>query len=75
MEKQCPICAGRGKILKDCPYCRATTSHEFQNQSFGKCKACSDTGCFEDICFNCHGTGVVEADQRLPIRERIKKIS
>lgn len=53
----CPHCAGSGKYLINCPYCRETDTFEHDDLTPGECIACRNSGYIEISCPFCHGTG------------------
>lgn len=60
MSSKCPACNGSGFNTVDCPYCRASDSHEHEDLTPGSCLGCKDTGYFDDPCPVCHGTGILK---------------
>jgi hypothetical protein len=58
-NRKCSHCAGSGKHLVDCPYCREADAFEHDNLTPGECVACHNTGCVEIACPFCRGSGYI----------------
>ncbi len=57
MHTTCSHCAGSGRYLLDCRYCRETDAFEHENLPPGECIACRDKGYVEISCPFCRGAG------------------